>query len=96
MPALDSEGAGAKRFVDKLADGAHQAIDRVAEQVAPKVEQLQQGLDGAGQSMQQRADRLRAFGADWSEDLRGCVRDHPMASLATALLLGMLVARLAR
>ncbi|MDN3921542.1 hypothetical protein [Roseateles violae] len=79
-----------------MAESAHQKIEQVAQQVGPKVDQLQQGLDNAGQAVQQQAEHLRDICADWTESLRGSVREHPLAALATAAALGMLLARLSR
>jgi ElaB/YqjD/DUF883 family membrane-anchored ribosome-binding protein len=83
-------------LVRNVAQGAHQAIDQLAEQVTPHVQRLQDGMSSAGQMLDERADQLRNMGDAWMGSLRTTVRDNPLTALATALALGVLVARLSR
>lgn len=86
-----SEG-GAQRGDDMLArvvQGAHQTIDRLAESAAPHVHRLSEGLDS-------RSGQVREMSEEWTESLRTTVREHPLAAVATALAVGMLIARISR
>jgi len=82
--------------LSRVVQGAHSAIDRMAETAAPAVQQLQDGVQAAGESLSQRASDAREMGDEWAESLRSTVREHPLAAVATALAVGVLVARLAR
>jgi len=71
-------------------------IDRMAETAGPAVQRLQDGVQAAGETLTQRATEAREAGDEWVEGLRSTVREHPLAALATALAVGVLVSRLAR
>lgn len=82
--------AGARPGSDMLGgvvQGAHDTIDRIAQSVEPAVRKLQDGI-GA------RSEHMRELGDEWAESLRCTVREHPLASVATAWALGVLFARL--
>lgn len=97
-PSTDSKAAAPASgdALHRVVQGAHTAIDRMAETAAPAVQRLQDGVQAAGDTLSQRADDARALGEEWVDSLRGTVREHPLAALATALAVGVLVARLAR
>jgi ElaB/YqjD/DUF883 family membrane-anchored ribosome-binding protein len=80
----------------RVVQGAHGAIDRLAETAAPAVQKLQDGVQAASETLSQRANDARELGDEWADSLRSTVRDHPLAAIATALAVGVLVARLAR
>lgn len=83
-----SSGSSSPRTGDPLhrvVQGAHQTIDKLAQRAAPTVQRMQDG-----------AERARETGDEWIENLRSTVREKPIASLATALMFGMVVARLMR
>lgn len=82
--------------LNRVVQGAHSAIDRMADTAAPAVQRLQDGVQAASDTLSQRADDARAMGEEWAESLRSTVREHPLAAIATALAVGVLVARLAR
>ncbi len=84
----------ASEFLGGVVQGTHRAIDRAAEGAAPHIQRLQEGLALASDTLHQRADQVRELGDEWSESLRGTVRDHPLAALATAVVAGILIARL--
>lgn len=90
------EPADVVNRVAQVAHVAHGAIDRVAETAAPAVQRLQDVVRAAGDTLTQRASDARALGDEWTESVRCTVRQHPIAALATALALGVLVARLSR
>ena len=71
--------------LDRVVQGTHRASDKMAERAAPKVQQIAE-----------RASRVRSTGDEWVEDLRSTVREKPLSSLITALMLGVVLERLAR
>lgn len=83
-------------MLNRVVQGAHSAIDRMAETAAPTVQKLQEGVQAASDTLSQRADDARAMSEAWAESLRSTVREHPLAAVATALAVGVLVSRLAR
>lgn len=93
-----SNGAGvaSNDLMNKVVQGAHETIDKLAEKAAPTVQRLADSVQGANQSLHQRADHVRELGDEWSESLRVTVRENPLAAVATALAIGMLIARITR
>lgn len=80
---------GPSDLLNRVAQGAHETIDRLAQTAAPHVERWHEQVDGAGERLHRHAD-------EWADGLRTQVRANPLASVAAALALGMLIARLAR
>jgi ElaB/YqjD/DUF883 family membrane-anchored ribosome-binding protein len=91
---LGSTGMTADRTLERLVQGAHQAVDSLAAKAGPAVERLKSSMGSAGESMQERADQLSAMQEEWIESARATVREHPLASLAAAVAVGMLISRL--
>lgn len=79
-----------------VAEGAHQTIDRLADQVAPHVQRLQDNMADATEMLDARADQIRETTDVWLEALRGRVRENPLAAVGAALAIGLVVARLSR
>jgi len=96
--AGDGADGGAHRgeLLDRVVRTAHSTIDRLADTAAPHVSRLSQTLNEAGERVQDGAGQVREAGDEWAETLRGTVREHPLAALAAALAIGMLVAKLTR
>lgn len=88
--------AASNELMNKVVQGAHQTIDKLAEKAGPTVQRLADSVQGANQSLHQRADHVRELGDEWSESLRVTVRENPLAAVATALAIGMLIARITR
>jgi ElaB/YqjD/DUF883 family membrane-anchored ribosome-binding protein len=86
---LSKPKASGADLLNRVVQGAHQTIDRLAETAAPHVDRLEHGMGSAGEGLHQRAD-------EWTDGLRTTVREHPLAAVGAALALGVLVARLAR
>lgn len=93
--ARPGNGHGSEVF-ERVVQGAHQAIDSLAETAAPHVQRLQQGFSSAGGTLHTRVDQAREVGDEWAESLRVTVRENPLAAVATALAVGVLIARLTR
>lgn len=93
-PAAGTD-AGAD-VMTRVVQGAHQAIDRMADTAAPAVQRLQEGVNAASDALSERAEEARALGNEWCDSLRGTVRENPLTAIAAAMALGLLVARLTR
>lgn len=76
-------GSPDNETLDRVVKGAHDTVDRLAETAAPHVQRLQDS-----------AEELRHTGDEWSESLRSTVRANPLASVATALAVGVVLAKL--
>jgi ElaB/YqjD/DUF883 family membrane-anchored ribosome-binding protein len=108
-PGLDSgpQSAGMKssepfaanaddEMLDRIVQVAHEAIDRLAGTAAPHVHRLQEQFGHVGETFKLKASDVRANGEEWTESVRDTVREHPLAAVATAVALGMLLTRLTR
>jgi ElaB/YqjD/DUF883 family membrane-anchored ribosome-binding protein len=92
--SLDTPSQAPGKLLNRLVDGAHQTIDRLAERAAPRVEKLEQGVHGANDVLHDRALRVRDAGDEWIESMRTSVREHPVVAVGIALAAGMLLARM--
>ena len=79
-------------LMSRVVAGAHHTIDRLAETAAPHVERLQ----AAGDQVGVRADHLRELGDEWTQSLRETIRQNPLAAVAVAAAMGVLLARMSR
>lgn len=94
--SINDIAATAAPLVERLAQGAHDTIDRVAAKAGPAVEKLRTTATTAAGSVQQRATDFGAMEEQWMESARGVVRENPLAAIAVAVAAGMLLSRLAR
>jgi ElaB/YqjD/DUF883 family membrane-anchored ribosome-binding protein len=83
-------------LMQRAVQGAHQTIDRLADKAAPAVQKLGAGMADAGDALQAKSDQLVDTRDEWAESLRSTVRAHPLMALAAALAIGALVARIKR
>lgn len=88
--------SGKPQVVERLEQGAHQTIKQLADDASTHVKQVQQTFSNASDSVQQKAQLLKEAGDEWVECLRVTVQEKPLTAVATALALGLLVARLGR
>lgn len=86
----------AVELMNQAAQGAHDTIDSLASRAAPVMQQLGDSISAAEQALHARAEQLLDKRDTWAEGLRGTVRRHPLAAVATALALGLLIARISR
>lgn len=91
-----ANGSPPDALLHTMADGAHQTIDRLAGQVTPQVQRLQDNMAGATEMLEERADQIREMSDAWLDSLRCSVRDNPLAAVGAAMVLGLLAARLSR
>ena len=83
-------------MLSRVVERAHATIDRLAETAAPHVHRLQEGASSAGGMLHSHADQAREMGDEWAQSLRGTVRENPLAAVAAALALGVIIAKLSR
>ena len=83
--AVEGAAGDAEHLLDRVVQGAHEGIEALADTAAPHLQRFQEGLSVA-----------RDTGEEWAESVRCTVRQHPLAALAAAAALGLLVARLTR
>lgn len=89
------DGPGApQRFIERMVQGAHEAIDRAASVAVPAVDRLSTQARRAGHVVNDRADQLGTMQDQWIADARDTVRQHPLAMVAGGLALGWLIGRL--
>jgi ElaB/YqjD/DUF883 family membrane-anchored ribosome-binding protein len=94
--AQDPHSSATAEMMTRVVKGAHETIDRIAEKATPPLEQLEQGLAQTGEVLHDKAEQWRMTGDEWAESLRDTVREHPLAAVAAALAVGVVVARLTR
>ncbi len=80
--------------VERVAQGAHEAIDRVAAQAGPAVERVRSAATGAAASIETKAGQIGDWEKQRLEALRVHVRQNPLSSIALAVLAGVLVSRI--
>jgi ElaB/YqjD/DUF883 family membrane-anchored ribosome-binding protein len=85
---------GGSEMFARVVQGAHDTVDRLAETAAPHVQRLAQGVDSASETLSARADQVRQTGDEWADSLRTTVRENPLAAIAAALAVGVVIARL--
>ena len=82
--------------IERMARGAHSAVDRVAGTASSAVERMRSGVQGAYGSVSERMQDLSANREVWVDGARERVREHPLATVGAALALGFLLARILR
>jgi ElaB/YqjD/DUF883 family membrane-anchored ribosome-binding protein len=82
--------------VQRVVQGAHDVVDRVAEKAAPVVDRARNSMNEAAAMLQARAEQLGEMQAEYAETARSRVRENPLTAVAGAFVVGMLVARLLR
>ena len=82
--------------VSRVAQGAHDTVDRLAEKATPAVQKLESTMAHANEALHNQMNRARELGDEWTDNLRGTVRENPLTSVGVALAIGMIFARLTR
>jgi len=83
-------------LTDRLAQGAHHAIDHLADAAAPKIERMEGAVADATGKMKDQARHARQMGDEWADSLRETVQRNPLTALVAAAGIGALIARIAR
>src|SRR5262245_17957603 len=80
-------------IVERAANSAHDAVDRVAASVNPAVERARSVAQDSADSLQAKIDDLGAMREEWTESCRSYVRERPLTALGVAVLAGFLLSR---
>jgi len=83
-------------LADRMAQGAHHTIDRLAETAGPHIERVEGALAGATVRMKDGARQVREKGDEWADDLRATVRRNPLSAVVVSMAVGALIARITR
>jgi hypothetical protein len=86
----------AVKLLNHAVQGAHEAIDHLADRAAPVAQQLGDSASAAQAALRSKAKQLRSTRDEWVEGVRSSVRSKPLVALAGALVLGAAIARLTR
>lgn len=95
-PTDNGATAHPQALTDRMAQGAHHTIDRLAETAAPHVQRLEDAVSGAGMQLKNQARQARETGDELADSLRNTVRRNPLTAVATALAIGAVISRITR
>lgn len=96
LPGSELPPPAAVGMLKQATQGAHDTIDRLAAGAAPAVQKLGDSVSAAAETLQVQGDALRQTRDAWAEGARAKVRCNPLASVAAAIALGVVIARLTR
>lgn len=96
LPGSEQAPPAAVGLLKTAVQGAHDTIDRLADRATPAVRQLGESVTAAGETLHAKSDQWRETGDQWVEGVRTTVRSNPLASVAAALALGVVIARITR
>jgi ElaB/YqjD/DUF883 family membrane-anchored ribosome-binding protein len=82
--------------VERVAQSAHEVIDRVAAQAGPVLDKARTTATQAAATVEAKASALGEWEKQRMESMREHVRQNPLSSIALALMAGMLLTRLSR
>jgi ElaB/YqjD/DUF883 family membrane-anchored ribosome-binding protein len=83
-------------LMSRVVRGAHDTIDRLASTAAPHVERIEKTVSSAQETLHNKAHQAKEMSDEWTQSLRSTVRDNPLAAVASALAVGLLIARITR
>lgn len=78
------------------AAGAHDTIDRLADDAAPMVRNLGDRVSAAAEALHATTDQVRDTRDAWLAGMRTTVRNNPLVTVAAALALGAAIGRITR
>lgn len=89
-----SGGAPQGDLLARVVQGAHQTVDRLAETVAPHVQRMQDGMGSATDLLHTGPGGMREMSDEWADNVRDTVRENPLAAIAAAVVVGIVLAKL--
>ena len=95
LPGSEKARPAAVGLLKTAVQGAHDTIARLADRAEPAVRQLGESVSAAAEMVHAKSDQLRKTRDDWVEGARDTVRSNPLVSVAAALALGAVIARIA-
>lgn len=87
-------GASQGDLLARVVQGAHQTVDRLAETVAPHVQRMQEGMGSATDLLHTGTGSMRDMSDEWADNVRDTVRKNPLAAIAAAVAVGIVLAKL--
>ena len=96
LPGSEKAPPAVVGLLKQAVQGAHDTIDRLADSASPAVRHLGESVSAAGETLHAKTDQLRETRDAWAEGVRTKVRSNPLASIAAALALGAVIARITR
>lgn len=96
LPGSEKAPPAAVGVLKNVVKGAHEVIDRLADGAMPAVTQLGDSASSAEHRLQAKAEQLLRKRNEWLERSRTAVRRKPLAAIAAALTLGIVIGRIAR
>jgi len=91
-----TSSTGNEGLVDRLMQGAHEAVDRVGSKAAPALEKLTESASAARQTLETKADKLATVQGEMLDSPRNYVRERPFTALTAAALIGAIAASMMR
>jgi ElaB/YqjD/DUF883 family membrane-anchored ribosome-binding protein len=76
--------------------GSNNTIERIADAARPTMQHVSDTVSAAAQAVNVKAGQLRETSDAWLDGARDTVRSNPLAVVAGALALGLLISRLTR
>jgi ElaB/YqjD/DUF883 family membrane-anchored ribosome-binding protein len=94
MQGSTSGATGVGRLAEDLAERAPAALSRLTDTAQHTMERVTQAASQAASRLGERSDELLALQGRALEHARSYVREHPVATVAIALAIGLLISRL--
>ena len=96
LPGSEKAPPATVGLLRNAVQGAHATIDRLAETAAPAVRHLGESVAAAAETLDAKTGQLRNTRDEWVDGARNTVRANPLAAIAAAVTLGVLIARVIR
>ena len=96
LPGSERAAPAVVGLLNHAVQGAHDTIDRLADSAAPAAQKLGEQVSAAGDAIHAKSDQLRDTRDEWVESVRTTVQRNPLASIVAAVALGAVIARIAR
>ncbi len=90
----NSGSAGAADTAHKVVDAASSTMDRMASGAHAAVDKTADMAGRAAETLDAKGEQLKDLQAQWLESSRAYVRDHPVQALGIAVVGGFLLSRL--
>lgn len=96
LPGSEKAPTAAVKLLNHAVQGAHHAVDQVADRAAPMAQELGERASAAADAVHAKTAQLGAARDEWVESLRATVRSQPLVAVAAAVALGAVIARFTR
>jgi ElaB/YqjD/DUF883 family membrane-anchored ribosome-binding protein len=91
--AFQARAAGVDKgsYTDRVAEAAHERVERIKERLEPREEHLREAATHAQTSLREARERGRDTYQEVADHTREYVREHPLTAAAVAFAAGVLV-----